>query len=150
MFARSLSHLGVSSQRRRTSYWTVRIRTVANPSELLGKLDFARHLLFMELTICNAIATFQTLRFVYRGGVRRIEPYCHGFGEQEQELRLGRQLGGASVSENPRQWRIFSVSEMVGIDLAQGNFAPVDGYNPTAPHPSILDVHCSVKKMGTE
>lgn len=81
---------------------------------------------------------------MYSGGIRRVEPYCHGYVGNEETM-LGRQIGGYSKSAHADPWRLFRVRHIRGLILTEERFARIaPDYNPTHPNYAITHVHCSV------
>jgi len=50
----------------------------------------------MNLEICAAIRTRSVIQFYYDGGLRTVEPHCHGVSKDGNELLRGYQTGGYS------------------------------------------------------
>ena len=66
----------------------------------------------MGADLCRAIRDQRVIKFVYNGGIRRVEPYCHGFSD-EQEVLLGRQSGGFTESKDKQLWRLYRTSTIL-------------------------------------
>ncbi len=85
----------------------------------------------MELTICFAISTRRMIRFSYDGGVRTVEPYCHGVSTAGNEVLRAYQVGGFSQSEDPTGWRLFDLAKMEDVEITGEKFEPYrPEYNP--------------------
>ena len=66
----------------------------------------------MDVTICDAIRGRRVIRFVYDGGMREAEPWCHGTSRTGREVLRAWQVGGASTSGEPVGWKFFEVAKM--------------------------------------
>lgn len=97
----------------------------------------------MNQTICEAINSRQVIRFNYKGGLRTVEPFCHGISTAGNEVLRGYQTSGYSESGNPVEWKLFRVAEISGLDMTSEHFSGIrQGYNP---HDSAMTtVHCHV------
>ncbi len=99
----------------------------------------------LTVLVCRAVRERRVLAFVYRGGVRRVEPYCHGYARREEVL-LGRQIGGYTTSGDPQRWRLFHVARTEGLRASEEAFEPaVEEYDRDNPHPAIDEIHCRVE-----
>lgn len=95
----------------------------------------------MNTFICRAIRERRVLRFTYEEGEREIEPYCHGYSRDAQELVRGYQIAGASRSHEPVGWKTFRVDRMAAIAVTFATFpAGREGY--TADDNRMATVHC--------
>jgi predicted DNA-binding transcriptional regulator YafY len=95
----------------------------------------------MNAFICRAIRERRVLRFNYEGGAREIEPYCHGFSRESQELVRGYQIAGVSRSGEPVGWKTFRVDRMADVAVTFATFpAERDGYDPAENR--MATVHC--------
>jgi len=84
----------------------------------------------MNKKICNAIHNKKIISFVYDGGKRIVEPFCHGISSAGNEVLRGFQVGGYSKTGNPIGWKLFKVSDMSGILITQNVFTGNrPGYN---------------------
>jgi predicted DNA-binding transcriptional regulator YafY len=96
----------------------------------------------MNALICRAIRERRLLRFSYEGGDREIEPYCHGFSREAQELLRGYQIAGASRSGESTGWKTFRVDRMSAVAVCFTTFPPDrTGYGQSDNHMATL--HCS-------
>jgi hypothetical protein len=85
----------------------------------------------VEELIKNAIEQQQLIRFYYDGGVRVVEPFCYGLSKARHKVLRGYQVGGYSKSGVPVGWRLYKISEMNNIALADERFEIIrPGYNP--------------------
>jgi hypothetical protein len=97
----------------------------------------------MNANICGAIRSKQVIRFYYDGGIRIVEPHCHGTSLAGNEVLRGYQTGGYSQSGNPRAWKLFEVEKISSLQLAGETFATNrPGYNPN--DKGMTQIHCHV------
>ncbi len=95
----------------------------------------------MNSMICRAIRERRVVRFAYEGGEREIEPYCHGFSRDSQELVRGYQIAGVSRSGAPIGWKTFRVDRMSALAVAFTTFPPDrEGYNHADNR--MATIHC--------
>jgi predicted DNA-binding transcriptional regulator YafY len=95
----------------------------------------------MNALICRAIREGRVLRFSYEGGAREIEPYCHGFSGEAEEIVRGYQLAGASRSGEPIGWKTFRVDRMSAVAVCFTTFpSGRDGSNQADNRMATL--HC--------
>jgi hypothetical protein len=87
----------------------------------------------MNRVVWDAILGLRTLRFVYRGGARTVEPHCYGVGSDERELLRAYQVAGYSASGQPPGWRTFEISEMKDIEPGSQFSGPRPGYRRDDP-----------------
>jgi hypothetical protein len=93
--------------------------------------------------ICAAISKRAVVRFYYEGGIRTVEPHCHGTSTAGNEALRGFQTGGYSESGNPVGWKLFDVSKISAWGDAGSTFASNrPGYNPQ--DRGMSRVHCHV------
>lgn len=64
----------------------------------------------MNAGICAAIRSRAVLQFSYDGGIRTVEPHCHGISRADNEVLRAWQTGGYSESGEPVGWKLFEVS----------------------------------------
>jgi len=76
-----------------------------------------------NLVIDQAIRERRTLRFVYHGSLRVVEPQCHGRGHRGTELLRGHQVNGEEPSE-----RLFDVAQIDDLTLLDGHFDGPGGH----------------------
>jgi predicted DNA-binding transcriptional regulator YafY len=99
----------------------------------------------MNASICEAVQKRRVVSFVYKSGIRRVEPYCHGYAHQDEVL-LGRQIGGVTSSGDLQRWRLFHIRRMEGLRVRQESFSPDDReYDRDDPHPAITEIHCMIE-----
>ena len=85
----------------------------------------------MNKDICSAIKTKRIITFYYDGGLRRIEPYCHGVTKKGNELLRAFQISGYSRSGNPIGWKLFSLSKIANLKILDDTFQSIRrDYNP--------------------
>lgn len=97
----------------------------------------------MNGTICAAIRNRSIIRFNYDGGIRTVEPHCHGTSTAGNEVLRGFQTGGYSESGSPVAWKLFEVAKIQGVIQTGGTFASNrPGYNPG--DRGMTSVHCHV------
>jgi predicted DNA-binding transcriptional regulator YafY len=95
----------------------------------------------MNTLVCRAIRERRLLRFSYEGGAREIEPYCHGFSGEAQELVRGYQVAGTSRSGEATGWKTFRVDRMADVAVSFTTFPPGrEGYDPADNRMATL--HC--------
>ncbi len=81
--------------------------------------------------ICQAIQRRRQLIFDYKGLRRVVAPYCYGISTRDIEVLRAVQVGGASSSGGYGFGKLWTVSEMSRVELAQEQFTPNDPlYNP--------------------
>ncbi len=98
----------------------------------------------MYIALCAAIRTRAVLHFYYNGGMRVVEPYCHGFMAAHREVLWGYQVSGYSEPGSPPEgWRLFETAKITSLRYVGETF-PTNrpGYNPR--HSGIESVHCHV------
>lgn len=97
----------------------------------------------MNSTICNAITKKQVLEFYYDGGIRTVEPFCHGISTAGNEVLRGFQKGGYSESGNSHTWKMFKVDEITSISIKNEKFTGQrPNYNPN--DKGMRQIHCNV------
>ena len=85
----------------------------------------------MNKDICSAIKTKRIITFYYDGGLRRIEPYCHGVTKKGNEVLRAFQISGYSRSGSPIGWKLFSVSKISNLKILDETFHSIRrDYNP--------------------
>lgn len=93
--------------------------------------------------ICEAIRDRKLLQFHYRGKLRVVAPYCHGFSARGSELLRAIQVRGASSSGGFGKGKLWTVTEMVDARVLDELFAPDDpNYNPN--DSAMSEIHCCV------
>lgn len=87
------------------------------------------------MSICDAIASKQLLRFYYTGddepGYRIVEPHTLGVDRKGNQTLSAWYLEGASASGKGPGWRLYLVQAMSGAAVLPTSFAgPRPGYVP--------------------
>lgn len=81
--------------------------------------------------ICQAIQQRRKLVFDYNGLRRVVAPYCYGISSRDTEVLRAIQVGGGSSSRGYGFGKLWTVSEMSKLELAEEHFVPDDpNYNP--------------------
>ena len=75
----------------------------------------------MNQTICVAIRERKVVSLRYSGGLRSVEPHCHGISTAGNEVLRGYQIGGHSQSGIRVGWKLFDVSMMSGKREPKGH-----------------------------
>lgn len=97
----------------------------------------------MNSIICQAIAARRAISFFYNGGVRHVEPHCHGISTAGNEVLRAYQTAGYSESGNSTGWKLFEVDEMDSIQILSAHFPQNRPYyNPN--DKGMSQVHCHV------
>lgn len=97
----------------------------------------------MSDSVCDAIRERSVIRLSYDGGMRVVEPHCHGRNKNGTELVRAYQTDGYSKSGNSSGWRLFDVDKIVGLRRTGAKFASNrPGYNPNDSNMSYA--HCHV------
>lgn len=76
----------------------------------------------MNALICRAIHERRVLRFYYDGGIRDVEPHCHGCSKDDNDLLRGYQIGGYSSSGEPVGWKMFRLDRLSGLVVTETTF----------------------------
>jgi hypothetical protein len=85
----------------------------------------------MNRDICAAIRDRAVVQFHYNGGLRTVEPHCHGVSKGGNELLRGYQTGGHSQSGQPVEWKLFSVGKISSLQQTGQKFSTNrPDYNP--------------------
>ncbi len=85
----------------------------------------------MNSTICSAIENKRVISFYYDGGIRIVEPFCHGVSTAGHEVLRGYQIGGYSKSASEPPWRLYLVSKMSSLEITDQSFNGIrPEYNP--------------------
>ena len=97
----------------------------------------------MDPTICSAIESRSVISFYYNGGMRTVEPFCHGGGRRGQDLLRGYQIEGYSESGNAVGWKLFRTDQMADVSETGHRF---NGNRPEyEPYDSAMSViHCNI------
>jgi hypothetical protein len=97
----------------------------------------------MLTSVCDAISNRDVVEFGYDGGIRVVEPHCHGLSTAGHESLRAYQIGGYSKSGRPEGWRLYDVAKIVGLRRTGARFAENrQGYNPN--DVQMKSVHCHV------
>lgn len=97
----------------------------------------------MNLTLCDAIRSRKVIEFHFDGGVRTVEPFCHGVSTAGNEVLRGYQTAGYSSSGRLPEWRLFTVSKISGLVVTGDRFqGSRPGYNPN--DSAMNQIHCCV------
>ncbi len=95
------------------------------------------------MNICEAIRNRMVIRFYYHGGIRVVEPHCHGISTDENEVLRAYQIGGYSKSGQHVGWKLIAVKRIYGIQPEGTTFtANREGYEPN--DCSMSSIHCAV------
>lgn len=85
----------------------------------------------MNALVCRAIQERRILRVYYDGGLRSVEPHCHGCSKDGNDLLRGYQVGGYSSSGEPVGWKMFRLDRTSGLMMTETTFAgPRPEYDP--------------------
>jgi hypothetical protein len=96
-----------------------------------------------SVTICDAIRKRMVIRFYYDGGIRIVEPHCHGISTAGNEVLRAYQIGGYSESEQHVGWKLIAMNRIYGIQPDGITFiATRPGYEPN--DRSMSTIHCAV------
>lgn len=97
----------------------------------------------MDTRICNAIKARAVLTLWYDGGMRTVEPHCHGFSTAGNEVVRVFQSGGFSNSGAPTAWKLLDVGKIRNLQQTTATFPNNrPGYN--ANDSAMRSVHCHV------
>jgi len=97
----------------------------------------------MNANICSAISSRAVITFHYKGGVRVVEPHCHGISTAGNEIFRAWQVSGYSESGEPTGWKIFSIARISTIIFTGQVFTSNrPDYNPN--DLGMSSVHCHV------
>lgn len=97
----------------------------------------------MNPLICRAIHERRVLRFYYDGGIRDVEPHCHGCSKDDNDLLRGYQIGGYSSSGESAGWKMFRLDGTSGLVMTETTFrGPRPEYNPD--DNTMATVYCSL------
>jgi hypothetical protein len=93
--------------------------------------------------ICDAIRLRHVVRFLYRGGVREVEPWVYGRNSAGDELLRAYQLRGVSRSA-AAGWKMFRIEDITSLAVTFEPFAtPRAGYDPA--DAVITFVNCRIE-----
>lgn len=71
----------------------------------------------MNSTICSAIRSKRMIQCFYDGGIRTVEPFCHGESRDGNALLRVYQTAGYSQSGQPDGWKLFPLDELSGLAI---------------------------------
>jgi hypothetical protein len=95
------------------------------------------------ITICDAITGKMVIRFYYDGGIRVVEPHCHGTSTEGNEVLRAYQIGGYSNSGQHIGWKLIAIKRVYGIRPEGTTFAANrPGYEPN--DRAMSSIHCAV------
>jgi hypothetical protein len=95
----------------------------------------------MNALVCRAIHERKLLRFSYDGGVRDVEPHCHGCSKDDNDLLRGYQVGGSSRSGESVGWKMFRLDRVFGLSMTGRSFpGPRPDYDPQ--DDSMKTIYC--------
>jgi len=95
----------------------------------------------MNDDICRAIRERCIVRFQYDGGIRHIEPYCHGFSRDDNELVRAYQIGGFSSSGETVGWKTYRIDRCSAVVVTGIVFTgPREGYDRADNR--MATIHC--------
>jgi len=72
--------------------------------------------------IILAIENLCILEIDYSPGVRWIEPHTYGLSSERNELLRAYQIKGASASNKPIAWKLFSVDKITSLEILDETF----------------------------
>jgi hypothetical protein len=82
----------------------------------------------MNGIICDAIKAKNLIEFFYDGGMRIVEPHCHGITTAGNEGLRAYQVDGYS-SSGKMGWKMFDLSKASSITMIDETFdTPTNGY----------------------
>ena len=97
----------------------------------------------MNKEICSAIECRSIIQFYYDGGIRYVEPYCHGVSRANNEVLRAYQIKGFSRSGQPSGWKLFEISKIINLQQTGDSFLSNRiGYNPN--DQDFIMIHCHV------
>ena len=83
------------------------------------------------------------LSFEYEGGVRQVEPFCHGISTAGHEVLRAFQAQGDDHAGREDTWKLFRVDRMHHLVIEDDPFTPDrEGYNPA--DPEMASIHCRI------
>ena len=96
----------------------------------------------MNRETCDAISQRAEVEFWYEGGMRTVEPHCHGTSRADNEVLRGFQVSGHSESGDPVAWKLFDVSKMSRFRKTGVTFRTNrPSYNPDDKHMKRVCCH---------
>lgn len=101
--------------------------------------------LALNTVLCEAIKSRRLLEITYRGGLRLVEPYSHGFSRERREVLVAFQRTGESDSGHVQGWKAFHVDEMGEVVILDVPFMVNQaGYRGGGYSKNLGEVHCCV------
>jgi len=95
------------------------------------------------MNICEAIRKRMVIRLYYQGGIRVVEPHCHGISTDNNEVLRAYQIGGYSRSGQHIGWKLIAVNRIYSIQPEGTTFtANREGYE--SHDRSMSSIHCAV------
>jgi hypothetical protein len=85
----------------------------------------------MNSLVCQAIRERRILRLSYDGGLRDVEPHCHGCSRDDNDLLRAYQIGGVSRSGDSSGGRCFG---SIACPACPSRIAISRGQDPTTTH----------------
>lgn len=77
----------------------------------------------MKQTIIDAIENRNLLEFSYNGHSRIVEPHTFGVSSKGNDSLSGYQVGGTSDQGIVPNWKLFTVSKIVGLKKSDKTFS---------------------------
>ncbi|CAM1367243.1 conserved hypothetical protein [Tenacibaculum litoreum] len=81
----------------------------------------------MKSEICEAISYKKIITFFYEGGVRKVEPHCHGKTTAGNEGLRGYQTEGYTKS-GKYGWKMYDLTKAKRIEVINEKFNVRNGY----------------------
>ncbi len=78
----------------------------------------------MIILLTNAIQSQSLIEFEYDGGLRIVEPYCHGISLKGNHVLRAYQVDGYS-STGKMGWKLYDISKVISILVRENNFSVV-------------------------
>lgn len=78
----------------------------------------------------DAIEQRKTIRLIYKGTERIVEPHLLGISTTRKETLSGYQTGGYSSSGSLPDWRQFIIKDIDSVEILDEAFNIRPGYNP--------------------
>ena len=81
----------------------------------------------MKTEICEAISKKKVITFYYEGGIRIVEPHCHGKTTAGNEGLRAYQVGGYTNS-GKYGWKMYDLNKSKQIEVITESFNTRSGY----------------------
>jgi hypothetical protein len=96
----------------------------------------------MNISIITlAINERRTVKFIYQGRDRIVDPHVFGVNSRNEEVILGWQTAGSSSKTGDLpNWRMFITRKIYGFQITNDNFIPQKPYHK----PDINTVYATV------